>query len=268
MSTPELSIARRAAAAAGEVLLRHLQAGVSVRRKSSHQLVSDADIEAERAVVKAIRQAFPSHAIVGEEEQKDDLDAEHVWVIDPLDGTNNFVHRVPNFSVSIAYYRAGVAECGVVFGPVHEEWYSAARGQGAYFNNQAIHVSQEMRLNEILIGVGFYNDDSGLMDATLAASSELMKASAHGIRRMGSAALDLCAVACGQFGAFFEYELSPWDYAAGRLIVEEAGGRVTDARGGPLLLGKGSVLASNVHVHEAVLEIVRRHYREGEALPS
>jgi myo-inositol-1(or 4)-monophosphatase len=260
MSTPELSIARQAAANAGEVLLRHLQAGVNVRKKSSHQLVSDADIEAERAVVKTIRQVFPAHAIVGEEEQKDDLGAEHVWVIDPLDGTNNFVHRVPNFSVSIAYYRAGVAECGVVFNPVHEQWYTAARGQGAHCNNQPLRVSHETQLNEILIGVGFYDDAGGLMDATLAASSELMKASAHGIRRMGSAALDLCAVASGQFGAFFEYELSAWDYAAGRLIVEEAGGRVTNARGGPLRLGKRSVLASNGHVHEAVLEIVRRHF--------
>jgi myo-inositol-1(or 4)-monophosphatase len=260
MPTPELAIARQAAAAAGNILLRHMQAGVAVRRKSSHQLVSDADIEAERAVVKAIRGAFPTHAIVGEEEEKDDLNAEHVWVIDPLDGTNNFVHRVPNFSVSIAYYRAGVAECGVVFNPVRDEWYTAARGRGASMNDQPIRVSNETQLNEILIGVGFYDDAGGLMDATLAASSELMKFSAHGIRRMGSAALDLCAVACGQFGAFFEYELSPWDYAAGRLIVEEAGGRVSDARGGPLTLCKGSVLASNVHVHEAVLEVVRRHY--------
>jgi myo-inositol-1(or 4)-monophosphatase len=165
-------------------------------------------------------------------------------------------------AVSIAYYRAGVAECGVVVNPLTDDWHTAARGLGAYHNGRRVQVAEHDRLDQAMVGVGFYYDRGAMMEATLAAIGDFFRAKIHGIRRFGTAALDLCLVGRGCFGAFFEYELSPWDFAAGRLFVEEAGGRVTTGRGGPLELKRGSLLASNGRLHEAALEIVARHHLE------
>jgi myo-inositol-1(or 4)-monophosphatase len=260
MTTPELAVAEQAARAAGSILTRYFHEGVTMRSKDISNLVSDADIEAERAIVEVIRQTFPGHEILGEEEQRGDAGAEHLWIVDPLDGTNNFAHKIPHFAVSIAYYRAGQPQCGVVFNPIRDEWHTAVRGQGAIRDGRRMQVADHTRLDEALVGVGFYYDRDVMMDATLAAIADLKRSRIHGIRRFGTASLDLCMVGLGQFGAYFEYTLSPWDFAAGRLIVEEAGGRVTTCRGETPPLAPSTILASNGALHEAMLEIVRAHH--------
>ncbi len=260
MPTPEQTIAEEAARAGGAIAARYFRDGVTMRNKDVANLVSDADVEAEHAIAAVIKRAFPSHAILGEEAHQGDATAEHLWVVDPIDGTNNFAHKIPHFAVSVAYYHAGEAQCGVVFNPVREEWHTAAKGQGAFHDGRQVSVDEATRLDEVLVGVGFYYDRGAMMETTLEAVGDLKRRQIHGIRRFGTASLDLCMVGLGRFGAYFEYELSPWDFAAGRLFVEEAGGRVTDARGGPLPLGKSSILASNGALHDAMLEIVRARH--------
>jgi myo-inositol-1(or 4)-monophosphatase len=253
-------IALEAARLGGEIVRRYFESGVTMRTKESFNLVSDADVESEQAIVERIRRSYPGHAVLAEEAHRGDARAEHLWLIDPLDGTNNFAHQLPHFAVSIAYWQAGVPQCGVVYNPMREDWYVAARGQGAEHNGRRVRVSAASRLDEILVGLGFYYDRGTIMEATLAAIGDLFRQQIHGIRRFGAAALDLCAVAEGQFGAFFEYELWPWDWGAGLLFVEEAGGRVTNCLGGAVPLAPTSILASNGVLHDALLDVVSRHY--------
>jgi myo-inositol-1(or 4)-monophosphatase len=263
----ELSTARQAAQAGGEVVARYFREGVAVRQKNepgqthaaSYNLVTDADVNSERAIEAVIRQAFPTHALLGEETLKGDVTAEHLWVIDPLDGTSNFAHQIPHFAISIAYYRAGVPACGVILNPLRDDWFEAVQGGGATYNGSPVRVATHRGLDEVFVGVGFYYDRGAMMEATLAAIGELFGRQIHGIRRFGTASLDLTMVGRGSFGAFFEYELSPWDFAAGRLFVEEAGGRVTNCTGDELKLATGSVLATNGLLHDCALEIVSRH---------
>lgn len=252
----ELLVAVDAARQAGEIVANYFRTGVVMRHKRPHDLVSDADVEAEQAIVAAIRRVYPRHEVLGEEGHQGDVTADDLWIIDPLDGTNNFAHQVPHFAVSIAYYRRGQPVCGVVMNPLRDEWYTAVRGCGAWLNGKPVRVSEERGLNEVLVGVGFYYDRGAMMEATLSAIRELFRQQIHGIRRFGAASLDLCAVGQGLFGAFFEYRLSAWDFAAGRLFVEEAGGRVTTGHGDALPLAVTSVLASNGHLHDAMLQIV------------
>jgi myo-inositol-1(or 4)-monophosphatase len=269
MPTPEQSIAEEAARAGGAVAVRYFREGVAMRFKDVANLVSDADIEAEHAIAAVIRKAFPTHAILGEEAHTGgDASAEHLWVVDPIDGTNNFAHQIPHFAVSVAYYHNGEAQCGVVFNPARDEWHTAAKGQGAFHDGRSVSVDEASRLDEVLVGVGFYYDRGAMMEATLAAVGDLKRRQIHGIRRFGTASLDLCMVGLGRFGAYFEYELSPWDFAAGRLFVEEAGGKVTDARGNPLPLAKSSILATNGALHAAMLEVVRPHHPAAPVRPN
>ena len=261
MDTPELRVAREAARAGGAIVARYFREGFAIRDKDVGNLVTEADVEAERAIVEVIRRAFPAHAVIAEEGHQGDAGAEHLWIVDPLDGTNNFAHKIPHFAVSIGYYRAGVAQCGVIFNPVRDEWSVAVRGLGAFQDGRPVRVAEHTRLNQTVVGVGFYYDRGAMMEATLAAVGDFIRAEIHGIRRFGTAALDLAMVGAGQMGAFFEYELSPWDFAAGRLFVEEAGGRVTNCLGEPLPVArKSTLLATNGALHEAALEIVRCHH--------
>jgi len=266
MMTPEQTIAEEAARAGGAIAARYFRDGVAMRSKDVANLVSDADVEAEHAIAAVIKRAFPSHAILGEEAYQGDATAEHLWVVDPIDGTNNFAHKIPHFAVSVAYYHAGVAQCGVVYNPVREEWHTAALGRGAYHDGRKVQVEEATRLDEVIVGVGFYYDRGAMMEATLAAIGELKRKQIHGIRRFGTASLDLCSVGLGRYGAYFEYELSPWDFAAGRLFVEEAGGRVTTARGEPLPLASTSVLATNGPLHGPMLEVIRPHHPGGPGI--
>lgn len=249
-----------AARAGGDVLMKYFRQGVSMRHKGSVDLVSDADIESERVIADVIRQAHPGHSVLGEEEQSDAATAEHLWVVDPLDGTTNFAHDIPHFAVSIAYYHRGVAQHAVVFNPAREDWYTAERGQGATHNGQAVRVTEATSMNDVLIGVGFYYDRGAMMESTLAAVRDCFGQQIRGIRRMGTASLDLAQVAAGHYGGFFEYELSPWDFAAGRLLVEEAGGQVMTCRGDELPLEKTSVLACSSTLAETLLGITSQHH--------
>ncbi len=260
----EMEVTREAAREGGQIVARYFREGVQMRTKESFNLVSDADVEAERAIVRRIRGAFGDHAVLAEEEHAHAGGAEHLWVIDPLDGTNNFAHKIPQFAVSIAYCHRGLPMCGVVYNPIREEWHTAIRGEGSFINGQRLRVSDEATLDTTLIGVGFYYDRGAMMEATLAALRDFFRAQVHGIRRFGAASLDLCSVASGMFGAYFEYELSPWDFAAGGLILEEAGGTVTTCRGEPLPLSRTTLLASNGLLHNPALEIVRRNLPVGK----
>jgi len=261
--TPELDLAREAARVGGEVVRGHFRQGVEVRHKGPVDLVTVADTESEQAIVDLIRERFPDHAVLAEESHHDATDAEHLWIVDPLDGTTNFAHGIPHFAVSIAYYHQGRPQCGVVHKPIDGTWYEAVRGGGAFVDGRPARVATHERLDEALIGVGFYYDRGAMMECTLRAIRELFGCNIHGIRRFGTAALDLCHVGLGLYGGYFEYKLSPWDFAAGRLFVEEAGGRVTTCVGDELPVGTCTVAASNGRLHEALLNIVREHVPTG-----
>lgn len=261
--SPFTRVAFEAAEVGSRVISHYFERGVKMRAKEateSYNLVSDADVESEKAIVNVIHSNFPDHEILGEEEAQGSIDAEHLWIIDPLDGTNNFAHRIPHFAVSVAYYHQGKVQSGVVTNPIRGECYWAERGKGAYERERQLRVCPSTRLDQVMVGVGFYYDRGAMMEATLAAVHDFFKQQIHGIRRFGTAALDLCQVADGLFGAFFEYQLSPWDFAAGRLILEEAGGTITDGHGLQLPLQQTSVLATNQHLHASALAIVQRHH--------
>ncbi len=273
MSVPQeelLSVAIEAAAGGGEILMNYFRDGVSMRDKAAaggatYDLVSDADLDSEKAIARRLTQAFPDHQLLGEEALGKTLDVtacEHLWVIDPLDGTNNYAHRLPHFAISIAYYHFGQAVVGVVHNPATGDWYSASAGRGAWHNAQRVKVSQANSLAQAMLSCGFYYDRGEMMRRTLRTIEEFFSHHIHGIRRFGAAALDLCMVGCGQFEGYFEYQLSPWDFAAGRLFIEQAGGKVTTTTGEPLGLKVSSVLASNGHLHEAMLSVTRRHQAE------
>lgn len=261
-----LLTATSAARVGGEILLRYFRDGVTIRNKSeaggkTYDLVSDADLESEQAIANFLRTRYPDHELLGEESLAGGAtDAEHLWIIDPLDGTNNFAHRLPHFAVSIAYYHRGEPVVGAVFNPVRDEMFTATKGGGAAINGVAASVCNSEKLSEVLIGCGFYYDRGDMMRSTLAAIEAFFGNDIHGIRRFGTASLDLCQVGCGQFGGFFEYQLSPWDFAAGRLFVSEAGGQVSDAKGADLPLKTTSLVASNGKLHEAMLQITKQHH--------
>lgn len=253
-----IEVARAAATTAGDILQDYFHSGVQMRTKSaSVDLVSDADINAERAIADVIASAFPEHSILGEEEKSDDVSATHLWIVDPLDGTTNFAHGVPHFAVSIGYYVSGVATVGVIYNPISGDWYTAETGKGAWHNGNSMQVSDDQELSTSLLGTGFFYDRGDMMRATLAAIDRLFQQQIHGIRRMGTASLDLAMVASGQLAGFFEYQLCPWDFAAGRLLIEEAGGRVSTCTGDVPPLDKTSFCATNGRVHDEMLRHVR-----------
>lgn len=253
----QLAVARHAARSASEVINKYFREGVEMREKGPGDLVSAADVDAEKAIAAVIQQAFPDDAIMGEEAHSAPSTAEKLWIVDPIDGTTNFAHQIPHFAVSIAYYEHGVPMCGLVHNPVTGDWYSAIKGEGALVNGQKARVNPHERLNQTIVAMGFYPGLNEQTEATFAAVKDFVGQGVHGIRRCGAASLDFCNVGCGYYGAYFEYQLSPWDFAAGRLFVEEAGGKVTTATGAPLGTTKSSILATNGLLHDAALEIVR-----------
>ncbi len=270
-----LTVARDAAQAAAEILSGHFQdlSSVTMDVKSTGEdghydgIVTSADLAAEQAIVAKIQSTFPDHTFLAEEQFADSSidpgNVEHLWVIDPLDGTNNFAHGLEHYAVSVAYYRRGVAECGVVMRPESDDLYWARRGEGAWHQRgqqspQQIRVNRHQRLDQSMVGVGFYYDRGQMMRDTLQSIERLFEQQVHGVRRFGTAALDIILVARGSFGAFFEYQLSPWDFAASRLLIEEAGGRITTCDGQELPLATTSVLATNGLLHAAMLEQVKR----------
>ncbi|MEK8090391.1 inositol monophosphatase family protein [Thermithiobacillus plumbiphilus] len=254
---PMLNTAVRAARKAGDVINRALNriGDLNVTAKTRNDYVTEVDHAAEAAIVDIIRKAYPSHGILAEESGRQEGD-DYQWIIDPLDGTTNFIHGLPQFAVSIALLHRGRIEQGVIFDPGRNELFTASRGGGAQVNDRRMRVSPARSLEGTLLGTGFPYKDQSYMDEYLA-TFKALAAQTAGIRRPGSAALDLAYVAAGRYDGFWEFNLSPWDIAAGVLMVQEAGGMVTDFGGGDNYLESGNVLASNGRLHTPMLKILR-----------
>ena len=257
-----LKIALKAAEAASKIIQSYAKGGFQSETKvvgdSELGLVTKADLEAEACIVDTIKTEFPSHSFLAEESHDDAVTAEHLWVIDPLDGTNNFAHGIPHYSVSIAYYENQNAKCGVIANPATGEVFWTEQGRGAWLGDQPVAVSSETELKDAMIATGFYYDRGYMMKQTLESIEKLFQNNIRGIRRFGSAALDLAYVGCGRYTAFFEYQLYPWDFAAGKLFVEEAGGTTTDCTGNPIPIQSTTMLASNTKLHDQILSIVKQ----------
>lgn len=255
----KLEVAKEAAREAGAIALRfYRRMAVTHKADLSYNLVTSTDLKAEKAILRRIRRSFPGAPFLSEEfHPEKPARSPELWVVDPLDGTNNYVHRFPHFCVSIAYAQKGTVLLGVVYDPVRDEMFCAVRGKGATLNGRRIRTSATKRLRDSLVVTGFHYNRGALMERTLKGIRDLLRAGIQGIRRTGSAALDLCWLACGRTDAYFEYELSPWDYAAGMLIVQEAGGVCTDRLGEPLGLESTGVIASNGPLHRAFLPMVK-----------
>jgi myo-inositol-1(or 4)-monophosphatase len=248
----ETLLARKAARTGGKILLELFGKTSGAKKKGEIDLVTEADIRSEEAVINAIRDRFPQDGILAEESGTVRQNADREWVIDPLDGTTNFAHRFPIFAVSIAFRVRGDTVLGVVFNPVLKEHYEAVRGKGATLNGNPISVSRVAALQDSLLATGFPYTIHENPDRVLR-NFRNMTTRAQGIRRAGAASLDLCFVAAGIMDGFWEEGLKPWDTAAGAIILEEAGGRLTDYDGLPFSPQSDTVLASNSLIHEEML---------------
>jgi myo-inositol-1(or 4)-monophosphatase len=245
----------RAAYRGGEILMQHFGKLKTVNKKGAIDLVTAADIASEHAILETIQAAFPDHAILAEESGQHHGHSESLWVIDPLDGTTNFAHNLAIFAVSIACVVEGQPLVGIVLNPSSGELFTAVKEQGAFLNNHAIAVSGASAVRDSLLVTGFpYNLEQNT--AELMERFKKCLLAAQGIRRLGSAALDLCYVACGRFDGFWEENLRPWDTAAGMLVAQEAGGQVTDFFGRPFAIEKKQIMATNGHIHSELLSLL------------
>lgn len=258
---PLLNIAVRAAREAGRIIIRDLDRpdAIHISKKGLNDFVSDVDRKAEQAIISTIRKAHPDHAILAEESGSSGV-ADYVWVIDPLDGTTNYLHGFPMFSVSIAVKHKGVLEHGVVYDPLRQELFSATRGCGAQLNEKRLRVTRCRALEDALVATGFPFRDMQHLDTYLAIFRDLLPKTA-GIRRPGSAALDLAYVAAGRLDGFWEFGLKEWDLAAGALLIREAGGFVSDMAGGEDYLRTGDLVAGCDRVHKALLAVIAAYTR-------
>ncbi|OGD19482.1 MAG: inositol monophosphatase, partial [Candidatus Aminicenantes bacterium RBG_16_63_16] len=251
-----LPAAREAAGAAGALLRRGLDEAKEIGYKGAVDLVTNFDRLAQELIVDRLSAAFPGHAFLAEEGLRPGKEAEFLWVIDPLDGTTNFAHRLPVFAVSIGLVFQGAPVAGVVLDPIREDMFTAAAGAGAFLGSRRIHVSGVSDLDRSLLATGFpYDIRESPVNNLDHFRNFCLRAQA--VRRCGSAALDLCYLACGRFDGFWELKLKPWDVAAGALIVIEAGGRVTDLDGGKFRIDNGETVASNGLIHDPMLAVLR-----------
>lgn len=254
--TPITNIAVRAAREGSKVLMRYFDRldSVKIIEKKANDFVSEVDRAAEQAIIDVIRAAYPAHAILAEESGRHEGN-EFQWIIDPLDGTTNYLHGFPQFSISIALKQGKDLVAGVVYDPLHDEMYTAHRGDGAYLNEKRIRVSSLKSLKGALLGTGIPFRDQRHIDAYLGMMKSLIVDTA-GIRRPGSAALDFAYLAAGRIDGFWELGLSAWDFAAGALLIMEAGGIVTDLAGGDDYLKTGNVIAGNIDIHQDMLSLI------------
>ena len=259
---PLLNIAVRAARRAGDLIVRSFDRvdTLTVDVKERNEFVSEVDRKAEADIIQTVRRNYPDHAFLAEESGRQG-DNEVIWIIDPLDGTTNYLHGFPQFAVSIACQLHGRTEIGVIYDPMRQELYTAVRGGGVQLDGKRLRVSTRNELSSALIGTGFpYRDDPAGLDRYLAMFREVITHTA-GVRRPGSAALDLAYLAAGRYDGFWEAGLKPWDIAAGALMVQEAGGLVTAHDGGSDWLETGAVLAGNPKVHAGLLKLLKPHLR-------
>ncbi|HVJ07762.1 MAG TPA: inositol monophosphatase family protein [Acidisarcina sp.] len=262
---------------AGELVRSFYQNGVATEYKGEVDLVTEADRSSERLIRERIRQTFPEHGVYGEEGTRDRMEGQYRWYIDPLDGTTNFAHRFPVFCVSMGleHRPPGLAEgqdgqmvAGVIYDPMRAELFVAEAGRGAYLNGERIHVSRVTELAESLMATGFpsrkRHDNPNIY------FYQQITLRSHGVRRAGSAALDLAYTACGRFDGYWEFNLNPWDTSAGALLVTEAGGAITRFDGSPFRLDSKEVLASNGLIHKEVMALFQEMFagRELEPIPT
>ena len=251
----EIKVARKAADEAGKILKALFGRVENISKKGEIDIVTEADIQSEEAVIDIIRNEFPQDSILSEEAGEDKHGPERVWIIDPLDGTTNFAHGFPFFGVSIALEVKNKVVLGIVFNPVMGELFEAVRGDGAYLSGKPIYVSNIKSLNDALLGTGFpYSIHEDSKDVIILLQGMIVKA--QGIRRAGAAAIDLCYVAAGRLDGFWEQGLKPWDTAAGSLILQEAGGQAGDFSGGPYSPYQETIIAGNPSVYRAMLEVI------------
>ena len=252
---PLLNIGMRAARRAGDLIVRSLSRldSVKIDTKGRNDFVTDIDRKAEAEIIATIRRSHPDHAFLAEESGRGGGDSEFVWIIDPLDGTTNFLHGFPTFAVSIALQHRGRLQHAVVYDPMRQEFFTASRGDGAQLEGKKIRVSSQRTLEGSLIGTGFpYRMEAAYIDDYLAMLKVIMGAAA-GVRRPGAAALDLAYVAAGRIDGFWEFGLAPWDTAAGTLLIQEAGGRVGTPDGSEYALGP-NIVAGNPKVYQGLLD--------------
>ncbi len=260
-----LAIAVEIARDAGSLLLPYFDRRVRVEYKGDVDLVTEADRASERLIVERLRARFGDHAIVAEEGGERPGGSAYCWYVDPLDGTTNFAHGFPVWCISIGLERSGEMIAGVVYDPVRNELFTAEKGAGAFLNNRAIRVSAIGGLAESLLATGFPSHRRHRNPNIHFYHQMNMRS--HGVRRAGAAALDLCYVACGRVDGYWEFNLNPWDMAAGMVLVKEAGGRVTDVRGGAHWVSSDSILASNGLVHAELLQICSEIFRGAYLAP-
>ena len=253
-----LNIAVRAARRAGSIINRaSLDGGaLKVRSKRANDFVTQVDGAAEQAIMEVVRKAYPDHGFIAEESGETAPDAETLWIIDPLDGTTNFIHGFPQYAVSIAVQHRGTLAHAVVYDPTKNELFTASKGVGAFLNDRRMRVSKCLRLDDALVGTGFPFKELSRLDLYIRQLGNFMSKSS-GVRRAGAAALDLAYVACGRLDAFWELGLSKWDMAAGALLVTEAGGLVADPGGEQGFMELGDIVAATPKIFPAMLEAMR-----------
>lgn len=257
---PFLNIATQAARAAGSFILSQQEniGQLNIEYKGTNDYVSEVDKHAENIIIQTIKKYYPEHQIFAEEsglENSSDHTSEVRWIIDPLDGTTNFLHQFPQYCVSIAVEVKGRLEHAAIFDPTRDEMFTASRGQGAKLNDFRIRVSPQKTLENALLATGFPYHDFSYIDAYMESFKTFMTSTA-GIRRPGSAALDLAYVACGRVDGFWEMNLKPWDIAAGALLVREAGGLSTDFKGGDEFLKHGNIIAANPKIFKEMAQVI------------
>jgi myo-inositol-1(or 4)-monophosphatase len=252
-----LDFARRTARMAGNLLLKKVSRRHRVERKGVIDLVTEVDRLSERAIVEAIRSAFPEHSVLAEEGSGRAEAGGLRWIVDPLDGTTNYAHGYPCYSISLALERGGRIDLGVVYDPLRDEMFEARRGSGALLNGKPLSVSTTDLLTDSLLATGFPYDIRTSPDNNLDHFTRFALR-AQGIRRDGSAALDLCYLAAGRFDGFWEMKLSPWDVAAGTLMVIEAGGQLSDFAGGPFRIDGRRLVGSNGRIHDQMIAVLQK----------
>jgi myo-inositol-1(or 4)-monophosphatase len=255
---PMLNIAVRAARRAGSIINRAALGGdaLEVQSKRVNDYVTQVDRAAEEAIIDIVRKAYPDHGFLAEESGATSEDAEYRWIIDPIDGTTNFIHGFPQYCVSIGIEHRGALTHAVVYDPVKNELFTASKGRGAFLNDRRVRVSKCLRLQDALVGTGFPFKEVGRLDLYTRQLTKFMQTSA-GVRRAGAAALDLAYVACGRLDAFWELGLSPWDMAAGTLLIQGSGGLIGDLQGEAGFMESGDVCAATPKIFPALLEALR-----------
>jgi len=263
-----LNIAVKAARRAGNLIQRSADKidHLTITKKSHADFVSEVDRAAEQTIIETLLDAYPDHAILAEESGSQG-ESEFLWIIDPLDGTTNFLHGLPQFAVSIALQHKGIITQAVVYDPTKNELFTATRGRGAYVNDRRLRVTKRLYLADSLIGTGFPYSNFAHLDAYMNILRDMMQKTS-GLRRPGSAALDLAYTAAGRYDGFFETGIKPWDMAAGCLLITEAGGLVGDLQGNDTYLKTGNICAGNPKIFAQLLQVMAPHLTDGLKSPA